>query len=78
MLEVCESDEPREDAPSPPKKQLVKMDANDADINLLAVTGDPGDVAVEQERPTYLIGSQTRDNPQRPWLTTSSDRPVHY
>ena len=78
MLEICESDEPREDAPPPPKKRIVKMDPKDADINLLAVTADPEDAAVEQECPTYLIGSQARDNPQRPWLTTSSDRPIHY
>ena len=55
MLEDCESDEPIEDAPPPRKKQDVKMDAKDADINLLAMTDlsqckkkDPGDVAVEQ------------------------------
>ena len=50
MLEDCESDEPMEDAPPPPKKPIVKMDAKDADINLLAVTDlsqckkDPGDL----------------------------------
>ena len=44
-----------EDGPPPQKKQDVKMDAKDADINLLAMTDlsqckkkDPGDVAVEQ------------------------------
>ena len=50
MLEDCESYEPMEDAPPPPKKRIVKMDANVDDINLLAVTDlsqckkDPGDV----------------------------------
>ena len=62
MLEDCESDEPIEDAPPPRKKQDVKMDAKDADINLSAMTDlsqckkDPGDIAVEKELPKYIIG----------------------
>ena len=68
MLEDCESDEPMEGAPPPPKKPIVKMDAKDADINLLAMTDlsqctkDPGDV--------YPRCSMARYNPQRPWLTS--------
>ena len=104
-LEDCESSgEPMEDAPPPRKKQTTKMDAKDADINLLAMTDlsqckkDPGDVAVEKElhmtdlsekelQKCIIVGvwqklkkpdpgggffrcSQTRDNPQRPWLTS--------
>ena len=67
MLEDCESDESMEDAPPPRKKHNVKMDAKDADINLLAMTDlsqckkDPGHV--------YARCSLARYNPQRPWLT---------
>ena len=68
-LEDCESSgEPMEDAPPPRKKQTTKMDAKDADINLLAMTDlsqctkDPGDV--------YPRCSMARYNPQRPWLTS--------
>ena len=83
-----------EDGPPPQKKQDVKMDAKDADINLSAMTDlsqckkDPGDIAVEKElQKCIIVGvwqklkkpdpgggffrcSQTRDNPQRPWLTS--------
>ena len=68
MLEDCESYEPIEDAPPPPKKHIVKMDAKDAHINLLGGTAlsqckkDPGDV--------YPRCSMARYNPQRPWLTS--------
>ena len=60
MLEDWESDESMEDAPPPRKKHNVKMDAKDADINLLAMTDlsqckkDPGDIAVEKELPKYI------------------------